>query len=339
MQSWKFLLPILVSSLVSSLCFAAQPDAWALPQTAPDFTIQTTSDLAPASIPAGQSASATLTITPLNGSTQTINFTPSSCSAGLPSGAVCSFSPNSVSLSGGVSVPVTLTITTAANMALPSAPPEPQTITVTATASGAGSTSHSTNVDLTVTATNQTFTIASTNGSTFPVSVGGTAQVDISVTGTNGFINNSNSTTVLPITYTCSGIPTTAEITCTFSPGLGQSISPTTLTLNLVTQGVTGQMNPPGGGSIFYAFLLPALFGVVLTAGSRTRGVRVLGLIVVLGCSTLWLGSCGGSSSSNGNSQPNSGTPPGIYPVTINATTLGPVALTSSMSITLAVGQ
>ena len=329
MQSWKFLLPI----LVSTLCFAAQADAWTVSQTAPDFTIQTTSDLAPASIPAGQSASATLTITPLNGSTQTINFTPSSCSAGLPSGAVCSFSPNSVSLSGGAPVAVTLTVATAANMAATS-----QTITVTATASGAGSTSHSTTVDLTVTATNQAFTIASTNGSTFPVSVGGTAQVDISVTGTNGFINNSNSTTALPITYTCAGIPTTAEITCTFSPSLGQSISPTSLTLNLATQGVTGKMKPPGGGSIFYAFLLPVLFGAVLTAGSRSRGMRVLGLIVALGCSTLWLGSCGGNSSS-GNSLPNSGTPTGIYPVTINATTLGPDPLTSSMSITLAVGQ
>jgi hypothetical protein len=44
-------------------------------------------------------------------------------------------------------------------------------------------------------------------------------------------------------------------------------------------------------------------------------GMRMLGLILVLGFSTLWLGSCGGTNSS----QKNPGTTPGSYTITINA--------------------
>ena len=45
--------------------------------------------------------------------------------------------------------------------------------------------------------------------------------------------------------------------------------------------------DPPFGSNIFYALLLPGLFGIVFAAGSRTRTARLLSLIVVLGFSTL----------------------------------------------------
>ncbi len=64
-------------------------------------------------------------------------------------------------------------------------------------------------------------------------------------------------------------------------------------------------------------------------AGSRTRGLRLLSLIVVLSFSTLWLGSCGGGSSSNTNPK-NPGTPRGTYTVTIGATTGGANPVTDS---------
>ena len=51
--------------------------------------------------------------------------------------------------------------------------------------------------------------------------------------------------------------------------------------------------------------------------------MRLLGLIVVLGFSTLWLGSCGGSGGGGNTVPPNPGTPAGTYTVTINATTGG----------------
>jgi hypothetical protein len=88
---------------------------------------------------------------------------------------------------------------------------------------------------------------------------------------------------------------------------------------------------------LFYAAFLPGLFGIMFTVGSRKRslrGMRLLGLIVVLGFSTLWLASCGGSSSGGGgNSDP--GTPKGTSTVTINAATSGAAPITASPVLTI----
>ena len=75
--------------------------------------------------------------------------------------------------------------------------------------------------------------------------------------------------------------------------------------------------------------LLPSLFGVFLVSGSRTRGLRLLSLIVVLAFSTLWLASCGGGSSTNTNPA-NPGTPQSTYIITISATTGGADPVTNS---------
>jgi subtilase family serine protease len=301
-----------------------------------DFTF-VAGTFTPASIPAGQSAVATLTIAPVSGSTQTVNFTnstssnPGSCTAGLPAGALCSFSPPSVTLDGTHSQSVTLTVSTAANMALPSGA---QTITVTATPSGTAGPSHTAQVSLAVTATIETFSLSTTSGaSTFTVGVGGTIPVGITVNGTNGFIvgTGAGATTALQITYTCTGTPSlpASEIACTISPGNGQPTNATAVTVTLVTTPPTAQLRPPFGGKrIFYALLLPGLFGIVF-AGSRKRGLHMLSLIVVLGFSTLWLGSCGGGSSTNTNPK-NPGTPKQTYTVTVGATTGGASPITNS---------
>ncbi|HWW13987.1 MAG TPA: protease pro-enzyme activation domain-containing protein [Candidatus Dormibacteraeota bacterium] len=309
--------------------------------TAPDFAL-TAGSFSPASIPAGQSASVTLTIAPVNGPA-TINFTnstlsnPESCSAGLPAGALCSFNPISVTLDGIHSQNVTMTVTTAANMALPSGM---QAITVTGTASGTGGASHSTSANLTITATNQSFTLTTT-AATFQVAVGSQVPVNVTVANPNADGGSPlpfvGATTALPLTYTCGGLSASLEISCQVSPGNGQPTNAIAVTVTLVTTPkTTGRLEPLGGSRIFYTLLLPGLFGVCFLAGSRRRGVRLLTLIVVLGFSTLWLGACGGS---NGNtSQPNPGTPPGTYPLTINATTGAPTggtALTFSLPITL----
>jgi subtilase family serine protease len=298
--------------------------------TAADFGF-TAGALTPASIPAGQSASATLTISPVSGS-GTVNFTPSSCT-GLPAGATCSFTPPSVTFGGvGGSATTTLTISTLANMA----PSGPQTITITGTVSGTGGTSHTATVSLTVTATNESFTLTTSSGaSTFPVTVGGTQPVSIKVNGTNGFIvgSGAGATTALQLTYTCTGSPTlsTAEIACQISPGNGQPTNATAVTVTLITTAPTSQLRSPLRGSrFFYALLLPGLFGVVFVAGSRTRGLRLLSLIVVLGFSTLWLGSCGGGGGSNNTSPKNPGTPTGTYTITVTATTGGAVPVTNA---------
>ena len=288
-------------------------------------------------LPAGQTATSTITITPASGFTGSVSFTnsmasnPGSCTANLPPGALCSFNPTSVSLPSQTMV--TLTITTAANMALPAGA---QAITVTGTS---GSTTETASVNLTVTATNQSFSFsAPAANTTYSVAVGGTAAVNVALTGAGAPINFVGATTALPLTYTCSGIPATAEIACQVSPGNGQPTNATAVTVSLVTTPKTAQLEPLRGSRIFYAVLLPGLFGVVFVAGSR-GGARLLILIVVLGFSTMWMGACGGSSG-GGGPQPNPGTPPGNYAITINATTGAPTggtALTASVPITLTV--
>jgi subtilase family serine protease len=291
-------------------------------------------------VAAGQSVTSVITVTPVNGFTGAVNFNSGvspagGCTAGLPSGATCTFSPSSVTNLASGPQQVTLTIATSANMALPSGA---QALTVAGTS---GSAVVSVSPTLTVTATTQTFGLASTGAATYPVAAGATASVPITVTGTNGFIvgSGTTSTTALSITYSClqSSIP--SEVQCVFSPGSGNSINNTSLTLSLKTTAPTSQLRPllGHGNRIFYALLLPGLFGIVLASGSPGRGVRLLSLIVVLGFSTLWLGSCSSSGGSNGG-QSNPGTPAGTYAIVVNAATAGPNALTAApLTITLVV--
>jgi hypothetical protein len=75
---------------------------------APDFTVSASP--AAATITAGQSATTTLTVTPVGGYNGTIKF---SCGA-LPSGTSCTFVPASLTPASGASSTTTLTITTTA---------------------------------------------------------------------------------------------------------------------------------------------------------------------------------------------------------------------------------
>ncbi|MGC1451456.1 MAG: hypothetical protein WA830_15610, partial [Candidatus Sulfotelmatobacter sp.] len=151
-----------------------------------------------------------------------------------------------------------------------------------------------------------------------------------------GFIvtSGTSSSTLLPVTYSCSGLP--SQSTCNFSPSNVSSATSVSFTV-FTTPPTTSRLRSGGNTRIFYAALLPGLFGIMFTVGSRRRslgGMRLLGLIVVLGFSTLWLGSCGNSSSAT-----NPGTPKGTSTVTVNATTGGSAPITASpvLSFTLTV--
>jgi len=270
---------------------------------------------------AGQNSnSTTITITPQNGFSGTVTF---SCSAGLPSGATCNFTTiNSTSSS--------LVIQTAANMAAAN--------NVSVTVKGtSGAVSSTTTVTLTVTATTETFSLSSNPSvTTLSVAQGQTSgPVNLIVNSSTGFIVDN--ATVLPVTYSCTGLP--SESNCQFSPS--SSSSQTSVTLTITTTAPTASLRRPFdlGTRLFYALFFPGLLGILFTARSRKRslrGLRLLGLVLVLGFATLGLNSCSNSTSSTTS---NPGTPTGTYPITVNTTTGGsaPITGTPALSFQLTV--
>lgn len=262
-----------------------------------------------AAVAGHNSNSTTITITPQDGFTGTVTFT---CSAGLPAGAACNFTTvNSTSS--------TLVIQVPAN----AVPVSNASVTVKGTS---GAVSNTTTVSLTITATDQSFTLAAQNA-TYQVTQGSSVTPTVNLTPVNGF--NA------AVTYTCTEPATLTESTCTGPMGAVPSSQPASLTIT--TTAPSGELRRPFDRQrIFYAALLPGLLGIMFTFGSRKRslrGTRMLGLILVLGSSTLWLGSCGGNSSS----QKSPGTPKGSYTITVSATTGGASPVTGQTTFTLQV--
>jgi subtilase family serine protease len=302
-------------------------DAYVMAQALSPFSLSAAA-LSPATVAAGTSTSTTITLTPNNGFTGTVTFT---CS-GLPAGAGCSFNPTSVPNGSGTT---TLTIQTAANST-----PGTTSVTVKGTS---GTSSGVTTVSLVMTATTEKFSlVASPAIGTLSVARGQTTSaVNLAVNSTSTpsfIIGIPPAQTALPLTYTCSGLP--SEATCNFSgTGSGQTIttSATAVSFTVSTTAPTARLQRPMDRSrgVFYAVLLPGLFGIVFLFDSRRRSpgsLRMLAMLVMLSLSTMWITSCGGTSSNK-----NPGTPTGSFPFTVNATTGGGAALTSSVKFTLSV--
>ena len=137
------------------------------------------------------------------------------------------------------------------------------------------------------------------------------------------------------MTYTCND--PAPESTCTGPIGATNATSVTfKITTMPATVGAAGWIFDRGM-RMFYGTLLPGLLGAVIAARSRRspRGMRLLGLIIALGFSALWLTSCGGNS--NNSTSKSLGTPTGNYSITVNATTGGTSPITGTTTFTLAV--
>ncbi len=176
-------------------------------------------------------------------------------------------------------------------------------------------------------ATNQTFTLTPAVA-TYTVAQGSSVSATINLTPINGFNT--------PVTYTCSVPPTATGATCTGPSGPSAATS-VSFQIKTVAPSFALKRAVERYSQIFYAALLPGLLGIVFTVGARKRslrGMRLLGLIMVLGLSTLWLESCGGS---NNGSTSTVGTPKSTYIVTVNATTGGAVPITGSTMFKLTV--
>jgi len=267
------------------------------------------------SVNLGANVTLTATVTP-SGATGTVNFYDNGSTTSLGSGNV----------SGGTATLSTSSLSIGSN-------------SITAQYGGDTSYRLSNSATPASVSVGSSFTLNSTStGGTLSVAQGQTAgPVNITVTSTQGFVESSGSTTqtVLPVSYSCSGLP--SEAVCIFSP-----LSPTQATgisLTITTTAPTSRLERPfeRKSGIMYALLMPGVLGIVCMAGARRRittSLRVLGLIVVLGFSTMWMASCGGTS---GSSNKNPGTPVGSSTIVVNATTGGSSPITSSMSFTLSV--
>jgi subtilase family serine protease len=270
---------------------------------------------------AGQNSNtSTITVTPQNGFGRTVTL---SCSAGLPAGATCNFT----TLNSRTS---TLVIQTAAMT-----PVTNVAITVKGTS---GSLLSTTSVSLTVTPTAENFSLTSNLGAngTLSVTQGTSGDVSLTVNSSTGFVitNGGHSSTALPLTYSCSGLPSGSS--CNFSPS--NPSSHTLITLSISTAPPSARLLKPvdPGLRVLYAALLPGLVGIVFTFDSRKRslrGIGMLGLIIVVGFSTLGLGSCGGY----GITSLDPGKPKASYSITVNATTGGANPVTAQTAFTLQV--
>ncbi len=159
------------------------------------------------------------------------------------------------------------------------------------------------------------------SAASYQVSQGGTVNAVMTVAMVGGY----NQT----VSFTCTD-PVPGSV-CTVPPNVNSTQG---VSFNITTTAPTTAALRPSGHStsIVYAVLFPGLLGIMFTAGSRRRslrGLRFLGLIVVLGFSTVWLASCGGSSS---NGVTNPGTPKGTYTITVTATS-GTTSIPQTFSV------
>ncbi|HEX3820795.1 MAG TPA: protease pro-enzyme activation domain-containing protein, partial [Candidatus Sulfotelmatobacter sp.] len=258
----------------------------------PDFSASTpTTSL---SVFDGQTGTtAPITVTPINGFTGSVSF---ACS-GLPAGASCSFNPATVTPPAGTTTVATIqgggTNTTT-----------PANVVIAASTGTLSTVSHqAASIALTTTAP---FTLAA-DAATFQVAEGSNVAATITVTLATGFSGT--------ISFTCTDqVPAS---TCTTPNNINASQD---VSFQLTTSLPTAKLERPldRGSRILYAALLPGLFGFVFIAGSRKRSMtamRIVGLIALLGASTLWMASCGGNSGSGTGGS--NGTPKGTYNITV----------------------
>ena len=187
---------------------------------APDYSIAS-SALTPASVVAGGSATATITITALNGFTGQVDL---SCSVTpvVASAPTCAFVPASVTGGSGTSA---LTVSTST-----ASPVGAYTITVE---SSSGALNHTTPLALTVTAIPD-FTIAASTLTPASLAASGSATSTITITPANGF--NSAVGLTCTVTPVVSSPPTCAFVPASVASGSGTS----GLTVNTVAGTPTG---------------------------------------------------------------------------------------------------
>jgi Pro-kumamolisin, activation domain len=238
----------------------------------------------------GSSVDATVNVTFASGFSGTVNFT---CTGVSSTVQLTCAPPPAISASGQVTAHVTSTSAT---------PLGTYVLLLTGTS---GSKAASTRAAVTVT---QPLALTPTAAS-FQVTQGAAIDATVNVAFGNGFSGT--------VTFTCTEPSTLLATTCTPPPQINASGS---VSFHFQTTApIAALQHSDPGTRIFYAALLPSLLGIVVARSRPSRrGMRLLGFIIVLGFSTLWLGSCGGTASKSNSS--NTGTPVGTYTITVSGT-------------------
>jgi hypothetical protein len=274
---------------------------------AADFSISATS---PVTVAAGSSIVSTVSVNPANGFNGAVTL---ACSAGLPAGAACSFSPTSVTGAGNS----TLNITTTAATLMGSYP-----ITVTGTS---GSQTSPATVTLTVTV-GGTFSLSTPSPASATVTAGGSTTFTTTVTPSGSF----GGTVTLSCVVATSASPAPACLSANVT--VNGAAVPATMT---VTTTAPHASRAPSS-RIFYALLLPLGAMTLLGASGVSRRKKVLSLLLMFLAASglLFLTACGGGSSSNGGGA-TGGTPAGTYTVTVTGTSGSLTAQTTTFTLTV----
>jgi len=171
----------------------------------------------------GTSGASTFQVTASGSFSGTVTL---SCSAGLPVGAACVFSPSS-SVSPTSSTPVTVTLTVTAAAGTPVG--GPTTVTISAIAAGAPSAKTQT-FGLTVTGSGPDFTWTDTGSTSVTVLAGQSASYTFSASPVGGGVFSSG------VSFGCASLP--ALTSCGFSPAsIVAGAGTTAVTLTIATTG------------------------------------------------------------------------------------------------------
>lgn len=154
------------------------------------------------------------------------------------------------------------------------------------------------------------FSLATTALAPSAVGPGMSATATVGTSAVSGFSGT--------LSLTCS-VQSTLPLapTCKISPNSLSAGAPATLTV--YTTGPSAALLP-GAGSGLYALCLPLLGLVATRVGlkSKTRRLACPALLCGIFTALVFQVACSGGSSSSGGSGGNSGTPPGIYNITVN---------------------
>jgi hypothetical protein len=274
----------------------------------PDFSMTVTPS--GATLNSGGTATYTVNVGSLNGFNGVVNFS----ATGLPSGAVASFSPASVTGSGSSA----LTITTAGT------PAGSSTITITGTS---GSDAHTATVTLTVTSPDFSLTATPTTASVNP---GSAATYTVNVGALNGFTGG--------VAFSVTGMPTGA--TATFAPTSVTTSGSSTLTVNTISGTAAGSYTLTITGTGPEELAHTATVTLTVTASDFSLAISPSSTSVVPGGTatyTVTVGALNGFSGSvkltvaglpagaNGAFAPTSVTTSGTSTLTITTTTSTPI--------------